>query len=110
MFKTWSNLTTIIQWLNHNFQTEGEEADEADAVKKNVSPFAKTTILFTRPAQNLASGSVELPAGNIVEFLVGFENKGESDFVVEALDASFRYRKINIIDILAILIQFNIES
>ena len=58
-----------------NFQTEGEEADDAEGVKKNVSPFAKTTILFTRPAQNLASGSVELPAGHIVEFLVGFENK-----------------------------------
>ena len=56
-----------------------------------MSPFAKTTLLFTRPAQNLASGSVELPAGHIVEFLVGFENKGESDFIVEALDASFRY-------------------
>jgi translocon-associated protein subunit alpha len=39
----------------------------------------------------LNSGSVELPAGHIVEFLVGFENKGDSDFVVEALDASFRY-------------------
>jgi hypothetical protein len=33
------------------------QADEADeTVKKNVSPFAKTTLLFTRPAQNLASG------------------------------------------------------
>jgi len=27
----------------------------------------------------------------IVEFLVGFSNNGESEFVVEALDASFRY-------------------
>lgn len=34
---------------------------------------------------------LELPAGNIVEFLVGFINKGESDFVLESLDASFRY-------------------
>jgi len=34
---------------------------------------------------------IELPAGNIVEFLVGFINKGESDFVLESLDASFRY-------------------
>jgi len=69
---------------------ETDDGDESSA-KKNVSPFAKTTLLFTRPAQNLASGSVELPAGHIVEFLVGFENNGESDFVVEALDASFRY-------------------
>ncbi len=36
--------------------------------------------------------SVELPAGQVVEFLVGFKNKGASgDFVVETLDASFRY-------------------
>ena len=73
-----------------HFQPEAEEID-LDAVKKNTSPFAKTTILFTRPAQNLASGNVELPAGHIVEFLVGFENKGESEFLIEALDASFRY-------------------
>lgn len=33
----------------------------------------------------------ELPAGNIVEFLVGFTNKGENDFMLESLDASFRY-------------------
>lgn len=33
----------------------------------------------------------ELPAGNIIEFLVGFTNKGENDFVLESLDASFRY-------------------
>lgn len=33
----------------------------------------------------------ELPAGNLVELLVGFTNKGESDFVLESLDASFRY-------------------
>ena len=72
------------------FKVESDDSDDAGA-KKNVSPFANTTILFTRPAQNLASDSVELPAGHIVEFLVGFENKGESDFIVEALDASFRY-------------------
>lgn len=77
-------------YLENSLQAETEEADDSGA-KKNVSPFAKTTLLFTRPAQNLASGSVELPAGHIVEFLVGFENKGESDFIVEALDASFRY-------------------
>lgn len=74
---------------NTEAPAEGEESD--DGTKKNVSPNAKTTLLFTRPAQNLASGSVELPAGHIVEFLVGFENKGESEFVIEALDASFRY-------------------
>jgi len=34
---------------------------------------------------------IELPAGHIVEFLVSFINKGENDFVLETLDASFRY-------------------
>jgi len=33
----------------------------------------------------------ELPAGNLVEFLVGFTNKGSHDFVLETLEASFRY-------------------
>ena len=34
---------------------------------------------------------VNLTAGKIVEFLVGFANKGESDFVIDSLEASFRY-------------------
>lgn len=33
----------------------------------------------------------DLPAGQIAEFLVGFSNKGNDDFVLETLDASFRY-------------------
>lgn len=33
----------------------------------------------------------ELPGGVLVEFLVGFKNKGAQDFVLETLDASFRY-------------------
>lgn len=33
----------------------------------------------------------ELPAGNLVEFLVGFTNKGSQDFMLETLEASFRY-------------------
>eukprot|EP00096_Caligus_rogercresseyi_P012379 TRINITY_DN515_c0_g1_i1.p1 TRINITY_DN515_c0_g1~~TRINITY_DN515_c0_g1_i1.p1 ORF type:complete len:269 (-),score=101.88 TRINITY_DN515_c0_g1_i1:305-1111(-) len=57
---------------------------------KNVSPDAATKIFFTNPP--LSSGSVaELPAGRIVEFLVGFSNKGEDEFVLESLEASFRY-------------------
>jgi len=68
--------------------TEDEEEDLA--LDKNVSPDADTTLFFTRPAQ-LTKGSVELPAGKIVEFLVGFANKGESEFVIESLEASFRY-------------------
>ena len=32
-----------------------------------------------------------MPAGVWVEFLVGFTNKGKTDFILETLDASFRY-------------------
>ncbi|TRY61488.1 hypothetical protein TCAL_02169 [Tigriopus californicus] len=70
---------------------DGAGADEDDGLglKKNVSPDVDTTILFTKPTTHL--GAAELPGGQIVEFLVGFTNKGPSDFVVESLDASFRY-------------------
>ena len=78
---------------------EDEEVSEDDPVAdeeedsnpdKNVSPDADTILFFTRPAQT-SGASVELPAGKLVEFLVGFSNKGESDFVVDSLEASFRY-------------------
>ncbi len=66
-----------------------EEEDDSGE-KKHVSADAETILLFTRPP--VASGAVELPAGQIVEFLVGFTNKGEEgDFIIETLDASFRY-------------------
>lgn len=74
---------------------EGEESsiitdEETEEDTSNASADADTTILFTKPIHNTLS-TLELPAGNIVEFLVGFTNKGESDFVLESLDASFRY-------------------
>ena len=34
---------------------------------------------------------IELPAGKQLNVLVGFHNKGEKDFIIESLDASFRY-------------------
>ncbi|KAJ8936418.1 hypothetical protein NQ318_014856 [Aromia moschata] len=33
----------------------------------------------------------EIPGGLPVEFLVGFRNKGEQEFIIETLEASFRY-------------------
>jgi len=68
---------------------EEEVVPEVDALPSTVSPNADTFLLFTKPAQDLSA--VELPAGAVVEFLVGFTNKGEEDFVIETLDASFRY-------------------
>nr|ADD38310.1 Translocon-associated protein subunit alpha [Lepeophtheirus salmonis] len=69
----------------------GEESEEEGAENplKNVSPDAETTILFTNPT--IRTSVAELPAGRLVEFLVGFTNKGDSDLMVESLDASFRY-------------------
>lgn len=34
---------------------------------------------------------LDFPANNIVKFLLGFTNKGGENFIVESLDASFRY-------------------
>ncbi|KAJ8383289.1 hypothetical protein AAFF_G00222250 [Aldrovandia affinis] len=67
--------------------TEGkeEEEEEEEAVSGEVkaSPNADTTILFVK--------GEDFPANNIVKFLLGFTNKGSEEFVVESLDASFRY-------------------
>lgn len=47
------------------------------------SPNADTTILFVK--------GEDFPANDIVKFLLGFTNKGSENFIVESLDASFRY-------------------
>jgi len=79
----------------------GDASDDEDldggSAKKNVHPDVETTMLFTKPAANPANyapgvNAIELPAGKIVEFLLGFENKAdEGEFTIETLDASFRY-------------------
>ncbi|KAJ9590965.1 hypothetical protein L9F63_016009 [Diploptera punctata] len=68
-----------------------DEGGEEDGSQPGASPDADTIILFTKPVTTSTSGNLELPAGNLVEFLVGFTNKGSQDFVLETLDASFRY-------------------
>jgi len=65
-------------------------AEEEEEDTKVVSPDADTHLLFVKPLSTGAS-QFEIPAGVPVEFLVGFRNKGEQDFVVETLEASFRY-------------------
>nr|XP_040025318.1 translocon-associated protein subunit alpha-like [Gasterosteus aculeatus aculeatus] len=50
------------------------------------SPNADTTILFVK--------GDDFPANEIVKFLLGFSNKGPENFVVESLDASFRYPQV----------------
>jgi len=61
-----------------------EEEEEAETLKP--SPDADTFILYTKP-----SNPLELPAGKQVRILVGFTNKGKTDFLVENMEASFRY-------------------
>lgn len=68
----------------------GEAEEEDDGIPK-ASPNADTTILFVKPDVAPVPGGMELPAGKLVEFLVGFTNKGGDDFMVESVDASFRY-------------------
>ena len=34
---------------------------------------------------------VDLPAGHPVKILVGFSNKGSQDFIIESMNAAFRY-------------------
>ncbi|KAM3593450.1 uncharacterized protein V6R79_013215 [Siganus canaliculatus] len=65
--------------------TEDKEEEEEEALVGEVkaSPNADTTILFVK--------GEDFPANNIVKFLLGFTNKGSENFVVESLDASFRY-------------------
>uniref|UniRef100_A0AAQ4S956 Translocon-associated protein subunit alpha n=1 Tax=Gasterosteus aculeatus aculeatus TaxID=481459 RepID=A0AAQ4S956_GASAC len=46
--------------------------------------------LFISSSSSSSSPS-DFPANEIVKFLLGFSNKGPENFVVESLDASFRY-------------------
>ncbi|XP_078055526.1 translocon-associated protein subunit alpha isoform X4 [Mustelus asterias] len=64
-------------------EEEEEEEDDLTSGEPKASPNADTTILFVK--------GEDFPANNIVKFLVGFTNKGSEEFVVESLDASFRY-------------------
>jgi len=69
----------------------GQESlvEEEESGEKPLKPAAEadTTFLFTQPAGIVS----ELPAGKDVHFLVGFSNKGSKDFIVDSMDASFRY-------------------
>ncbi|XP_014213348.1 translocon-associated protein subunit alpha [Copidosoma floridanum] len=65
-----------------------EEVEEEKAV--TTSKDINTMILFTEPVPKPLS-TMELPAGKPVEFLIGFINKGEIDYIVETVNTSFRY-------------------
>lgn len=63
---------------------------EEDSETTTSSPDADTHLLFTRPLHT-AGSQLDLPGGVPVEFLIGFMNKGKDDFVIETVEASFRY-------------------
>lgn len=62
-----------------------DEEDEEKPQGIGPSPDAVTAILFPDYPDK------QLPAGKPIHALVGFSNKGEKDFIVETIDASFRY-------------------
>ncbi|KAM9774594.1 translocon-associated protein subunit alpha isoform X1 [Syngnathus typhle] len=64
-------------------EKETEEEEEALVGEVKASPYADTTILFVK--------GEDFPANDVVKFLLGFTNRGFEDFVVDSLDASFRY-------------------
>jgi len=64
------------------------EDDDTGDVKLSASPDVETTILFTKPA---GTSSLDIPAGEIAEFLVGFSNKGSQEMIIETVEAAFHY-------------------
>ncbi|XP_064467438.1 translocon-associated protein subunit alpha-like [Ornithodoros turicata] len=66
--------------------TEQEEEDDEEKPLKP-SPDGDTYMLFVEPK----TFKSKLPAGKEVRFLVGFTNRGEREFVLDTIDASFRY-------------------
>jgi len=67
---------------------EEDEAPVEEDGKKTTSADADTTILFTKPP---GTSNLELPAGQVSEFLVGFTNKGDQEMIVDSMEASLRY-------------------
>jgi len=68
----------------------GDDVEPDDDSESTTSPDANTQLLFVRPLYT-AGSQLELPGGVPVEFLIGFLNKGKNDFVIETVEASFRY-------------------
>jgi translocon-associated protein subunit alpha len=60
-----------------------EEEEKVGGIK--VTSDAVTSVLFPDYPEK------DLPAGKPLYVLVGLQNKGEKDFIVETIDASFRY-------------------
>lgn len=69
----------------------GEDVEPDDDLDSSTtSPYADTILLFTKPLYT-PGVQLDLPGGKPVEFLIGFTNKGQNEFVIETVEASFRY-------------------
>ncbi|KAK7505764.1 hypothetical protein BaRGS_00003035, partial [Batillaria attramentaria] len=70
---------------------EGEEDDATVETDDGVQAADEDTSDEGDSAVTDSDTRKELPAGKQVRLLVGFTNKGDGEFVVEGMDASFRY-------------------
>ncbi|KAE9416275.1 hypothetical protein Angca_005219 [Angiostrongylus cantonensis] len=75
---------------------DGEVSEEQDVAKTEdddllitSSADAVVSFIFTQPYS--ANTAKELYGGKVVKFLIGFQNRGEKDFIVKHSETSFRY-------------------
>ncbi|XP_015764026.1 PREDICTED: translocon-associated protein subunit alpha-like [Acropora digitifera] len=68
-------------------KTEAESSEEEEDKEETPkpSPDADTVIVFTKPTKQ------EFPAGEVIKCLLGLDNNGKNDFIVEIIEASLRY-------------------
>lgn len=76
--------------VENDEQPATNEYETEEGTGSTASPDANTHLLFTKPLYT-PGVQFELPGGQPVEFLIGFLNKGLDKFVVESVEASFRY-------------------
>ncbi|XP_047517307.1 translocon-associated protein subunit alpha isoform X2 [Pieris napi] len=84
-------LDDVVDIEGEDSQVVGDDVIEDDESVVKSSQDIDTTILFTKPITTYGDVAFDLQAGNPVEFLVGFTNKGSDDYLVETMEASFRY-------------------
>ncbi|KIH56829.1 Translocon-associated protein, alpha subunit [Ancylostoma duodenale] len=75
---------------------DGEVTEDQDVAKTEdddltvtSSSDAVVSFIFTQPAD--ANTVKELYGGKVVKFLIGFQNRGEKDFLIKHSETSFRY-------------------
>lgn len=78
-------VTKSCQILNGSVHDSTSTLDRIGHVCWEMQPVRSFSYMFT------PGFILDFPANNIVKFLLGFTNKGSENFVIESLDASFRY-------------------